>query len=198
MDYAETKEMADRLGLRFEPARSYILADDYAFLHHLARGENRYACNVLSGRYRQDEILAFDYHYEISEKGADNELSRTQYYLTAVVVLVPAYFPELLIAQEGLRSKTAELFGGGDIDFESAEFSRAFCVRCKDKRLAYDVCNARVIDYLLENRDLNIQIQNCTLALVADVQWPARQVESNLERLSEIRARLPEYLFAKK
>jgi hypothetical protein len=54
-----------------------------------------------------------------------------------------------------------------------------------------------VIDYLLENRDLNLQIQNCVLALVSDTQWPAKQVEYNLGRLGEIRARLPEYLFQK-
>jgi hypothetical protein len=197
MDYAETKELADRLGLRFDPAQNYVLADDYAFLHHLARGENRYACNVLSGPYRQSEILAFDYHYEISEKGADNELSRTHYYSTAVMVLMPAYFPELLIAPQGLLSKTTELFGGGDINFESAEFSRAFSVRSRDKRFAYDVCNGQVIDYLLANRDLDLQIQNCVLALVSDTQWLAKQVEDNLERLGEIRARLPEYLFQK-
>ena len=47
MDYAETKEMADRLGLRFDPEQNYVLADDYAFLPHLARGGNRYAFNVL-------------------------------------------------------------------------------------------------------------------------------------------------------
>jgi len=44
---------------------------------------------------------------------------------------------------------------------------------------------------------LNIQIQNCTLVLVSDTQWPAKLVETNLERLCEIRSRLPEYLFAK-
>ncbi len=197
MDYVETKALADRLGLRFEPAQNYVLPDDYRFLHHLAQGENCYAFNVLSGRYRQGEILAFDYHYEISEKGADNELSRTPYCQTVVMVLMPAYFPELLIAPEGLRTKTAALFGGGDIDFESAEFSRVFSVRSRDKRFAYDICNGPVIDYLLENRDLNLQIQNCAMALVSDTQWPAKQVEYNLERLGEIRARMPEYLFQK-
>jgi len=197
MDFAETKEMADRLGLRFEPARSYVLADDYGFLPGLAQGGNRYAFNILSGHYRQGEVLAFDYHYEPSGKGADHELSSTHCYLTMVMVLMPGYFPELRIAPEGVLSKIAGALGEEDIHFESAEFTRAFCVRCRDKRFAYDVCNPRVIDYLLENRDLNLQIQNCVMAQLSDTQWPAKQVEANLERLSEIRSRLPEYLFAK-
>src|ERR1700690_2875797 len=117
MDYAETKEMADRLGLRFDPAKSYILADDYAFLDPLAQGQNRYAFNVLSGRFRQSEILAFDFHYEKPAKGTDNELSSSHYYLTTAIVLMPAYFPELRIAPEGLLSKITGALGDGDIQF---------------------------------------------------------------------------------
>ena len=196
MNYAETKEMADRLGLQFDPGRNYSIPDDFGFLHHLTHGGNRYAFNILSGRHRETEMLAFDFHYEISGKGPDHELSSSHRYLTTAMALVPAYFPELRIAPEGLLSKIAETLGEEDIHFESAEFTRVFCVRSRDKRFAYDVCNARVIDYLLENRDLNLQIQNCTLALASDEQWPAKEVEYNLERLCEIRSRLPQYLFA--
>jgi hypothetical protein len=112
-----------------------------------------------------------------------------------VALLLSGYFPKLHIAPEGFLSRIVGLLDGEDIRFESAEFTRAFRVRCRDKRFAYDVCNPRVIDYLLENRDMNLQIQNCALALVSDAQWPAKQVEANLERLGEIRSRLPEYLF---
>jgi len=195
MDYAEASDLAARLGLRFDSARNYTLADDYGFLRFLSRGENRYAFNVLSGHHQQSEVLAFDYHFEKPAKGTDNELSSSHCYLTTAMVLMRAYFPELRIAPEGLLSKIEEAIDGENIQFESAEFSRAFRVWSKDKRLAYDICNSQVMDYLLENRDLNIQIQNCTLALVSDEQWPAKQLEKNLERLNEIRSRLPEYLF---
>jgi hypothetical protein len=195
MDYAETKEMADRVGLRFDPGQNYSFADDYGFLPYLSQGGNRYAFNILSGRCRQSEVLAFDYHYEPSGKGADHELQSTHRCLTTAMVLMPGYFPELRIVPEGLLTKITEVMGGPGIHFESDEFSRAFSVRCSDKRFAYDVCNARVIDYLLENRDLNLHLQRCVLALVSDTQWPVRQVEANLQRLVEIRSRLPEYLF---
>jgi hypothetical protein len=195
MDYAETKEMADRLGLRFDPNQNYSFADDYGFLPYLSQGGNRYAFNILSGRCRQSEVLAFDYHYELSGKGADHELQGTHRCLTTAMLLMPGYFPELCIAPKGLLSKITEALGEEDIHFESAEFTGAFRVQSKDKRFAYDVCNARVIDYLLEHRDLNLHVQRCVLALASDAQWPARQVEANLQRLVEIRARLPEYLF---
>ena len=57
-------ELALRLGLNFSAAEDYELAERYGFLKQLAQGENRYARNVLSGTYQQNQVLAFDYHYE--------------------------------------------------------------------------------------------------------------------------------------
>lgn len=190
-------ELGKRFGLRYTAARNYTLADDYAFLPYLARGENRYAFNIMSGSYRQSEVLVFDYHYETSVKDPKSEDQKTHYFLTPILVLVPAYFPEMRISPEGPLEKIADALGGQDIEFESAEFSSAFRVRSKNKRLAYDICNAQVIEYLLENRDMDILIRNCTLAMVSDAQLSARQIENNLERLMEFRLRLPDYLFAK-
>ena len=198
MEYAEMVQLAERLGLRCDAAPNYSLADDYSFLPYLAQGRNRYAFNVLSGNCRQSEVLAFDYHYETPEPDPHSEDAKSHFFLTPVLLLVPAYFPELRITPENRASKIIEAFGGEDIQFESAEFSRVFRVRCRDKRLAYDICNPRVIEYLLDNRDLNLLARNCVIALVAETQLSSQQVESNLQRLMEIRNRLPEYLFTPK
>ena len=56
--------LAIRLGLGFNPDKNDELADRFGFLKQLARGDHRYAFNVLSGTYRQNQVLAFDYHYE--------------------------------------------------------------------------------------------------------------------------------------
>jgi hypothetical protein len=88
------------------------------------------------------------------------------------------------------------VFGYQDIKFESAEFSKTFCVRSPDKKFAYDVCHAQMMEYLLANRDLSIEIENEVLALAFDRCLATEQIEFNLQRLVEIRSRLPEYLFA--
>ena len=195
MDFGETSALAARLGLRFDPAKHYTIADDYDFLPYLAHGENRYVFNVLSGPFQGGEILAFDFHYEMPRPGRNNEFTNTHYCLTTAMLLLPVFFSETRIVPESWWSKIEASLGGGHIEFESVEFNRAFRVWSSDKRLAYDICNSRMIDYLLENRDLNLHIQNCTLALVSDAQWSVQQVEGNLKRLGEIRARMPEYLF---
>ena len=105
-------------------------------------------------------------------------------------------FPELIITREGVFSKIAQAFGYDDIDFESHEFSRRFCVRSKDKKFAYDVCNARMIEYLLANDDLNIEIEGMALAIgFGDTLAPER-IEPNLQRLVQLRGLMPNYLFA--
>jgi hypothetical protein len=187
--------LAARLGLSFGTDEDYGLAERYEFLDHLAQGDNRYAFNVLSGCHRQNEVLIFDFHYETHSTDSKGNRTTHHHYFSFFILLLPLSFPELRITKEGLLSKIAQAFGYADIDFESAEFSRAFCVRSKDKKFAYDVCNAQMMEYLLANRDLSIEIERDALALAFDSQLSAEEIEANLQRLLEIRSRLPEYLF---
>ena len=68
-------------------------------------------------------------------------------------------------------------------------------MRSKDKKFAYDVCNPQMIDYLLTNPGLQIEIQGPVILLAFEPQLPVGQIEFNLQRLIEIRSRLPQYLF---
>lgn len=60
----ELSVLAARMGLSFNPEDNRALAAGLGFLDQLAQGSNRYAFNVLSGRYCENEVLVFDYHYE--------------------------------------------------------------------------------------------------------------------------------------
>jgi hypothetical protein len=68
-------------------------------------------------------------------------------------------------------------------------------VRSPDKKFAYDVCHAQMMEYLLANRDLSMEIENDVIALAFNTRLSPEQIETNLQRLVEIRTRLPEYLF---
>ena len=189
--------LATRLGLNFDMGENYELANRFGFLKRLAQGDNRYAFNVLSGTYQENDVLVFDYHYETHSTDSKGNRQTAVHQFSFFILLLPAFFPDLTITREGLLTKIAEAFGFDDIKFESAEFSRAFCVRSKDKKFAYDVCNSSMMEYLLANRDLSIEIENQTLALAFNSCLSAEQIESNLQRLIQIRLRLPEYLFTK-
>jgi hypothetical protein len=189
-------ELAQRLNLNFDAGRDCDIAGRFGFLKKLAQGGNRYATNVISGTYQQNDILAFDYHYETHSTDSKGHRQTEDHWFSFFILTLPAAFPDLTIRRENLFTKVAEVFGYQDIKFESAEFSKAFCVRSPDKKFACDVCNAKMMEYLLANRDLSIEIENEVIALAFNTRLSVEQIESNLQRLVEIRSRLPQYLFA--
>ena len=182
--------MAARLGLRFMPGKDRDMARHYRFLDKLRQGSQRYAFNILSGSYQGHEVLLFDYHYRTGS-GKNTH----HHYLSFFILRLRISFPELIIAPEGIFSKIAQAVGYDDIDFESHEFSRKFCVRSKNKKFAYDVCNARMIEYLLSNTDLSIEIEDRVMAISFNSRLAPEQIEPNLNRLITVRSLLPDYLF---
>ncbi len=175
----------------FNPNCDESFVMGWGFLNSLNRGENRYAFNILRGEYQEQSLFVFDYHYET---GSDK--NKVNHNLTMFMLVVKEVFPKMTIGPESFGDKIATAFGvENDIKFESAEFSRAFCVRSEDKKFAYDVCNAQMIDYLLANRDLHVEIQGPVILLAFSQLVPVGQIEFNLQRLVEIRTLMPNYLF---
>jgi len=192
---AALAELALRLNLDFDASEDDGIPGRFGFLKQLDQGENRYATNVISGIYQQYNVLAFDYHYQTYSTDSKGHRTTQHHWFSFFILTLPATFPELTIRRESFFTKVAEVFGYQDINFESAEFSKAFNVRSPDKKFAYDVCNAPMMEYLLANRDLSVEIENEVVALAFTSRLAAAEFEHNLRRLAEIRARLPEYLF---
>lgn len=188
-------ELAARLGLVFDPDKDHTLPQRFVFLDRLRQGRNRYAFNKLSGQFGGHEVLAFDYHYETESNDSDGGSRSNHHYASFFLLVLPKWFPELTIVREGWGSKLAQALGYADIDFESAEFSRKFCVRSKDKRFAYDICHARFMEYLLANTDLAIEIEANVLAISFPKRLAPEAIEPNLERLRALRELFPGYLF---
>ncbi len=188
--------VAARLGLSFDPAKNRQIARRYSFLEKLRKGSvynimsNGYAYNIISGSFQGYDVTVFDYHYESGE-GPEYGLDD----FSLFILHLPAVFPELVIGPEGVFSKMAQTVGYDDIDFESREFSPKFCVRSGDKKFAYDVCNARMIEYLLTNRDFSIEIEGDSLAISFSSRLAPHRIESNLNRLITVRLLIPDYLF---
>lgn len=189
--------LAQRLGLSFLPERDSDIARRFSFLGKLDQGSNRYAFNILSGNFRDQSICAFDYHYETHSTDSKGHRHTHHHHLSCLLLMLPKEFPELTLAREGFFSKIAQGLGYDDIDFESHEFSRTFCVRAKDKKFAYDFCHGRMMEYLLQNQDLAIEVDGPVLAIVFSGRLDPAQVEHNLQRLVQLRSLMPKYLFNK-
>lgn len=187
--------LAVRLGLDFHEEHDETLAETLGFLRKLDEGSNRYVYNRLSGDYQGHEVMAFDFHYETHTYSAKGRRQTHHHHLSVLTLQLPRSFPELLITPEGIFSKIAQAFGYDDIDLESAEFSRAFCVRSPDKKFAYDVCHPLMMEFLLARPSLAIEFDGNLLALAYDTRLDVPEIEPSLRQLGEIRRLMPDYLF---
>lgn len=187
----ELQTLSMRLGFDdFNSDRNEDFILGWGFLDRFTKGEDRYAFNLLRGIYHEQRLFVFDYHYRTgSGKSVEDHLS------TVLMLVCKEAFPRLTIGSENLLSRLTAAFDNEDVKFESAEFSRQFRVRSEDKKFAYDVCNPLMIEYLLANRDLAMDIQGPVILLFFTPPVPVEKIEFNLQRLIEIRSRLPEYLF---
>ena len=67
-------------------------------------------------------------------------------------------------------------------------------MRSKDKRMAYDVCHGRMMEYLLLNEDLNIEIDGLTLAFLFDRRLNPERIVPELVRLVQVRELIPDHV----
>lgn len=188
--------LAQRLGIDFSAGHDFLLPTRYGFLDAFAEGGNRYAYNVLSGDYLSHPVQAFDYHYETYSTDSKGNRQTHHHHFSFFVLLMDRAFPELRIYPENFLSRIGQTLGFDDIDFESVEFSNAFTVRSKDKKFAYDVCNARMMEYLLANTTMSLEIEDQCIALGASGRLDPAQIPAQLDRLVAVRELMPEYLFA--
>jgi hypothetical protein len=105
--------------------------------------------------------------------------------------------PDLLIRREGIFDKIAGVLGFDDIDFESSEFSRKFCVKSGDKRFAYDVIDPRMMEFLLASDPPTIDIERGQCCITDGARrWEPAQFQAAMGWLGEFFDRWPDHVTA--
>ena len=165
-------QLAGEMGWEFYSDAPWDLPNRYGSFDLFQRGHSRRADNILAGEIDGRAGIAFDYRYTTGS-GKD----QTTHYRQVVVLELPILAARLRMRSEGLLDRVASWVGFDDIDFESDEFSRRYHVQCDDRRFAYDIFHARLIDYLLECGDVpDVEMNGPLIALygrrgdVADVR----------------------------
>jgi len=189
--------LAAKHGLTFYPDKDRSTVKQFEFIDPIRKGRNRFLLNRIAGTMDGRKVEFFDFHYETQSTNSKGNTSKSHHYGTCFLLMLPGAFPELRIYREGFFQKIAQALGFDDIDFESAEFSKRYNVKSKDKKFAYDFCNARMIDYLLDEEDLNIEVEGAWLALTFSKRVAPDEWEKNISRLGMILGFLPDYLFKK-
>jgi hypothetical protein len=183
------QELATRLGMTYT-RKDRALPREFKFLDRLRRGHSRYASNILMGDYRGHPVVFFDFHYTTG-----SGKSQQHHCESFFILRQDKAFPELRIYPETLFSRLGQMMGFEDIDFESLEFSKAFVVKSRDKKFAYDICHPRMMEYLLGHRSLSLEIEDRFVALGCNRRLKPEQCPERLDVLVGVRELFPRYLY---
>jgi hypothetical protein len=187
---AAFRDWAERRGFTYRHEHDPDLRRDFGFLDRLQVGHSRRGYHVLRGAWAGRPATAFQFKYTVGS----GKHQHTVHFAVALVQLERP-FPELVIGPENVLHRFAGFLGFDDIDFESVEFSRAFQVRSRDKKFAYDFCNTGMMEFLLQRRDACLELEGCVLAHFRDGWLDPERLDGMFETLAGVRARMPEYLF---
>src|SRR5688572_8857625 len=172
----------------------------YRSFEMFQRGRDRRAYNTMQGTLllpasgesrRQCSAVAGDYRYTT---GSGKNKRRVEFsYLLLELPAGPV--PETIIRPEGVFDQLAGFVGFDDIDFESAEFSDAFHVKGTDKRFAYDLCDARMMEFLLATRPIMFEIDRFHLCMSnGRGRWSPEEFKARIVWVGAFLDRWPRHL----
>ena len=179
-------------GLSFAPGRDGSFDDRYRAFGCLRRGHSRAAFNIAEGDWSGRRVTAFDYRY-VTGSGKN----RTTHHFSAVILASDLPLQPLRIRAENVFDRVTEFFGLDDIDFESAEFSRAFHVKAPSKEWAYDVLHQRTMEFLLSMPRFSIEFDDRHAIAWRNRRLSPETFESAIGVVEGIFDRLPEYVVRK-
>jgi hypothetical protein len=189
----EYERLAAELGCRYYPDDPWDLPARYAHFDLFSTGHGRKAANVLAGGLDGRSALAFDYQY--STGSGKNE---TTHHFQVAVLEMPITAPALKLRDESFLDTIASWVGHDDIDFESAEFSKRYHVKCTERKFAYDIFHARLIEYLLGCGTAPSIEMNGPLIMVYERPHGAEGVRRLITIAQEIVRSIPEYVLTER
>jgi hypothetical protein len=181
-------------GWDYEPDRVSTVERRFAHFPCFVQGDARYAYNVVRGHEGEREVWAFDYHYQTYSTDSKGNRTTHHHHFSALVLETHLLLEPLSIRPESWWDKLAGLVGFDDIDFESAEFSRAFHVKSKNRRFAYDVIPQETMEFLLESPRFSLQAIGPHLLATNGRTFRAPEFEQALAVAEGFLARIPKDL----
>jgi hypothetical protein len=181
--------MAAQWGLQYYENDPLDIPASYARFNLMSSGHGRKASNVMTGKINGRDVILCDYQYS-SGDGKDE----TTYTFQAAILGLPIQAPRMHMRPENFLDRVAAWVGHDDINFESEEFSKRYYLKCDERKFAYDIFHARLIEYLLACGSCpSLEMNGPTLLL-----YESKTNLENFQRLldigQEIIRSIPEYV----
>jgi hypothetical protein len=139
--------MAQQLGL------TYATEDPFAMLSEpfalFSKGDGQGIENVMWGVWQGVNLRAFDFWYYERTSDGKGGSSKTYYRFDCAIVPIDAACMRLTITHENVLTRLGNALSFHDIEFESADFNKAYNVRSSDKKFANDLIDARMMQWLM-------------------------------------------------
>jgi hypothetical protein len=193
------RQLAARLGWRYDPGSDTSVDDSFGQFGCFTRGQSRSGYNTLRGTRqiagRPFSVQMGDYTYKITTSNGKTTTTRTYRFSYAIVQVPWPGVPDLLIRREGILDKLKGAMGFDDIDFESEEFSRAFWVKCPDKKFAYDVIHPKMMEFLMAGTPAPLEIKSGCVCITDGARlWEPNEFEPRLAWTERFFALWPEHV----
>lgn len=145
------RELARAWKFRYYHGDPHDIPNNYPF-QLFDQGHQRRVKHLIEGEERGRLMLMFDYHYKTG-----SGKSQQHHELSALIVEIPIIGMRLTVRPENTFDRFAAFFGFEDINFELEAFNRAFQVHCESKKFAYDVFHPRMMEFMLQHRELALE-----------------------------------------
>ncbi|MCW2857299.1 MAG: hypothetical protein JWR52_2914 [Marmoricola sp.] len=173
---------------------SYIEDDITAYYGYqgppFEQGREVRATNVLRGEHNRWKFTTFDYRFTVHQGR-----SEVTHVCSVLAVQTGAWLTRLWVTPETFGSMILDHITGHDIDTESEEFNKTFKVRCDDRKLAIDVLNPRMMQYLLQLPHLGWSLQSGALVIATAGLNDGQRIDYNLTVAEQILGLVPGFVW---
>lgn len=195
----ELRLLALELGFDYSAASDYAHDGEYAHFSIFQQGHSRCAYNTLAGAIEiggeRWPVRMGDFQYKVTSSNGKHTTTHTYDLSYAIVSLPYRQLPDLIVRREGVFDMVKNLFGFDDIDVESAEFSRRFCVQSVNRRFAYDVLHPRMIEFFLASDPPAVEIERDQCLVCEGTEtWEPHEFRARLEWVRRFFELWPEHL----
>ena len=169
---------------------------DHLDFHLFTLGDGRGCENVLTGTWEDMPVRIADYWYYEDDNNSQGHSSRTYQLFSIMVTTVDAALPHVRIGHENAFSRLFDKLGFDDVQFESEQFNRRFRVHADDRRFAYQLLDARMIEWLLATAGPHCYEVNGQWVLVHSKRLPPAKLTTLLHAGKGFIGKVPRLVWA--
>lgn len=158
------------------------------------RGDDRRAYNAVYGKDDGRDFVSFDYSYD-ETTGSGKDRHTTTYTHSVCALSMGVSLPSLTVDPENFFERFVGRLSGHDIELELEDFNRAFTVTSPDRKFASDVLHPRMMELMLQHRDIGWRFERDSMLMVSSGQRSVGEIDATLALMDQITDQVPDFVW---